>query len=73
MVGDVTPSYAQFFLIGSRRFTKMTFVRSGRGLFPPVPPWRRPWIHQLGTCVEIMRFGSSFQNSIKRGEGASSS
>jgi len=34
------PPYPQYFLIGFRRFIKMTFVRSG-GTVPPSPPWRR--------------------------------
>jgi len=37
MVGDVTSPYLQYFLIGFRQFTKMTFVRSGE-LSPPSPP-----------------------------------
>jgi len=42
MIGDVTsPLIPQFFLIGYRRFTKMTIVRSG-GLFSPVPPVATP-------------------------------
>jgi len=43
MVGDVTPSYSQYFLIGFRRFTKITYVRSGE-LFPPSPPGAPPLV-----------------------------
>jgi len=43
MVVDVTlPPYPQYFLIGFRRFTKMTIVRSEGIVSPQSPPWRRP-------------------------------
>jgi len=35
MVDDVTPPYPQYFPFGFRRFSKLTFVRSG-GTVPPV-------------------------------------
>jgi len=38
-----SPPYPQYFLIGFRRFIKMTSERSG-GLFPP---WHRPCHHHL--------------------------
>ena len=40
IVDDVTPYTPNFFLSGSRRFTKMTFGRSGGTVPPQVPPPR---------------------------------
>jgi len=45
MVGGVTlPPYPQFFLIGSRRFRKITFVGSGGGRSPPQSPVAPPLV-----------------------------
>jgi len=65
MVDDVTsPSCPQYFLIGFRRFTKITFERSGGRLYPPSPPqWRRPWLPTL--------YNMSFGGVVKKKDNSS--
>jgi len=58
MVGDVTPLYPQYFLIGFRRFTKRTFVRSGETVPPSLP---RGATHELVVSLgKKLRFRYSF-------------
>jgi len=61
MVGDVIPHTPQYFLSGFRRFTKMTFVRSRRGLFPQSPvaaPAQNEF--RRGQSEKIETFGYNF-------------